>query len=527
MGLGVFGADNRSLVLNTAAEPYRSVAYVSVVFPDGTSGWGTGSIVGRNDVLTAGHVLYDADHGGYATQVTVTPASQGGSAPYGVITSTHLDVNSDFVNNRTYDSDFGLITTATNIGDSTGWMAIGGTVSSGSTISTAGYPSDRYNGTGMIAETGHVAGTTSTRVIFDSDIDGYFGQSGSAVWTTDAAHGTRSIVSLFDYISYTTNIGPALTGLNYLTVVGWTMSNDAMAPHKQGPSSDFDGDGRSDIVLKYADGAVNVELLSATGSSKAMATLLGTGNGLTPTEVGDLNGDGHDDILFTGRDGSVVVSFMNGVNIAGATTLLGGNSGFSLREAADFNGDGKADLLWQHTDGTVIMWTMNGSTVAGSTILLAGGTGQTVREAADFNGDGKADILFQGADGSASMWLMDGSNVLQKTQILGAGSGFVAREAGDLNGDGFDDILWQHRDGTVLAWFMNGSGVAGISTLMAAGSGYTPKDVADYNGDGYDDVLWQHQNGSSTILYMHGANAVALASVTGATTIQIATDAWA
>lgn len=50
-------------------QPFSLVAFVVSTWADGTMASGTGALVGRNDVLTATHVLYDPDHGGWATDV--------------------------------------------------------------------------------------------------------------------------------------------------------------------------------------------------------------------------------------------------------------------------------------------------------------------------------------------------------------------------------------------------------------------------------------------------------------------------
>jgi len=51
--------------------PYYAVTLLQVTFPDGTMVTGTGAVIGRNDILTATHVIYSADHGGWATSVEI------------------------------------------------------------------------------------------------------------------------------------------------------------------------------------------------------------------------------------------------------------------------------------------------------------------------------------------------------------------------------------------------------------------------------------------------------------------------
>jgi V8-like Glu-specific endopeptidase len=61
------------LITDASASPWKDVVLIRVVFPDGQRALATGAIVGENDILTASHVLYAAEHGGAATEVRVYP----------------------------------------------------------------------------------------------------------------------------------------------------------------------------------------------------------------------------------------------------------------------------------------------------------------------------------------------------------------------------------------------------------------------------------------------------------------------
>ena len=71
--------------LNAASShyPYTAVVEVVATFKDGTSEQGSGVMVSPNDVLTASHMLWDVDHGGAATSVTIYAGRDGGSTPFG------------------------------------------------------------------------------------------------------------------------------------------------------------------------------------------------------------------------------------------------------------------------------------------------------------------------------------------------------------------------------------------------------------------------------------------------------------
>ncbi len=52
-------------------QPYQDVGVLIVSWPDGTQSIATAVLVGRNDVLTAGHAIYNPDRGGWATKYDV------------------------------------------------------------------------------------------------------------------------------------------------------------------------------------------------------------------------------------------------------------------------------------------------------------------------------------------------------------------------------------------------------------------------------------------------------------------------
>ena len=84
----------------------------------------------------------------------------------------------------------------------------------------------------------------------------------------------------------------------------------------------------------------------------------------TVSGVGDFNGDGKSDVLWRNANGDVAIWMMNG------TTLLPGSGDFinvgatwTISGVGDFNGDGKSDILWRGNDGSVAGWFMNGTAI--------------------------------------------------------------------------------------------------------------------------------------------------------------------
>ena len=162
-------------VINRTAFPYISVCYIESDWPDGSFTRGSGVVVGMNDVLTAAHVVFNADRGGFATAVRVMPAADTepvqvepfGSFEVGLMSvrAADWDANGDgLVSSSEAQYDLAVLGMHAPIGNTTGWL---GTWAYDEDVSGTiiGYPSA---GTGMMAET-VLADASSFYGIFEID----------------------------------------------------------------------------------------------------------------------------------------------------------------------------------------------------------------------------------------------------------------------------------------------------------------------------------------------------------------------
>ncbi|MEQ1529789.1 MAG: Ig-like domain-containing protein [Methylococcales bacterium] len=62
-------------VTNRNSVAYQATVSVEVTFADGYNIRGTGAIVGKNDMLTATHMIYDPEHGGLASSIDIFPGA--------------------------------------------------------------------------------------------------------------------------------------------------------------------------------------------------------------------------------------------------------------------------------------------------------------------------------------------------------------------------------------------------------------------------------------------------------------------
>ena len=281
----------------------------------------------------------------------------------------------------------------------------------------------------------------------------------------------------------------------------------AVAP-AQVAANDFNGDGHSDILLQNTGdghGEYYTWELNGTGA------LAGSGAvGWTPPSdvdnkwvfagTGDFNGDGKSDILLqntaTGH-GECFIWELNGTGalvgsgIVGWTPPSDANNNWLVKGTGDFNGDGNSDILLQNTaagQGEYFIWELNGT----GALVGSGPVGWTppsdvnnnwvVKGTGDFNGDGKSDILLQNTatgHGECFIWELNGTGPLVGSGLVGwtppsdANNNWVVKGTGDFNGDGKSDILLQNTatgHGECFIWELNGTGALVGSGLV----GWTP-----------------------------------------------------
>jgi hypothetical protein len=283
--------------------------------------------------------------------------------------------------------------------------------------------------------------------------------------------------------------------------------------------TDFNGDGRDDILWRNGHGSLSNWLADADGGftnndPNALVTVAPTWRVVA---TGDFNGDHRADILWQHgplpSDGpGDAVQFSNWLGTqAGGFTVNDANAFFTIvppiwapAGTGDFNGDGRDDILWRSLDGTHSNWlgTDTGGFIINDTnALVHVPIDWTVAGTGDFDGDGNADILWRNNNGLLSNWLGTdtGGFFINDAVALTPWVGSVAG-IGDFDGNGRDDILGRTATGEL---FVTPAGLGGsfdnlITSRFVAS---VPVDwhvaaVGDYNGDGTDDILWRNDNGA-------------------------------
>jgi hypothetical protein len=243
-------------------------------------------------------------------------------------------------------------------------------------------------------------------------------------------------------------------------------------------------------------------------SFAGIAVLLGNGTVLLASEAGsaelyrsvlprtktDFNGDGKSDIVFEKGDGTRWLANMDGVTVQSAMALPGAAPGWVLAGMGDFDGNGTTDLLWRNSADPTQYWIylMNGPTIiGGGPVTVAAGYQPT--HIADFDGDLKADILWENRTGERWFSFMDGATVASFAAVPDAAEGWEIAGVGDFNGDHRADLLWVNTATPTEYWIylMDGAAVIGNGGVGVA-EGYRPTWIGDMNRDGKADIIWEN-----------------------------------
>lgn len=179
----VIPPDGRVKVTGTTTYPYRAIAKLSITFPSGITAGCTGWFIGSRTVATAGHCVYQAAYGGWATSATAYPGKNGSSNPYGSSTAHRFFSVTGWTQNGDWNYDYGAIQLNSALGDTVGWFGFrwqsSNTFSGKYTVT--GYPGDKPSGTmWRMSENPGIKGVNTYHLFYS--IDTYGGQSGSPVY---------------------------------------------------------------------------------------------------------------------------------------------------------------------------------------------------------------------------------------------------------------------------------------------------------------------------------------------------------
>jgi hypothetical protein len=306
-------------------------------------------------------------------------------------------------------------------------------------------------------------------------------------------------------------------------------------------AGDFNADGRDDIVILSSS---QIGILTLSGSSltplmrQPTGSLFGswwfsaTGDEILGTS--DFNGDGRDDILIRSGWGIGILT-LNGstlttVMLQPSGTTFGGwrfdTANDLILGIKDFNADGRADILLTSAWGIGILTHDGGASLTSVTLAPNGSRfggwlfdsrDNLVVGLADFSNDGQDDILIQSGwgigiltfDGAGLTSLMLAPNGTAFGSWTWSSASNQVLGTGDYNNDGKDDILVMsssaigilNLSGSSLTTLMKANNETRFSTsgwLFSANRDQVLGSL-DVNNDGKDDIVIQSSWGMAVL----------------------------
>lgn len=138
--IAIFDFDDRNIITDTTLSPYRAVCFVETTFGN-TTYRGSGILVAGNVLLTASHLIYSNDDGGWATSVSVYPGYDNGYAPYGNASWTKATIG-NFFNTNDSNDDWAVVTLNKDFSSTTGYYGLSAELSVNSPVTLLSYPGD-------------------------------------------------------------------------------------------------------------------------------------------------------------------------------------------------------------------------------------------------------------------------------------------------------------------------------------------------------------------------------------------------
>lgn len=202
-------------VPDTTSIPWRSICQLLITRQNNAKEYGTAWFAGPALLVTAGHCIIDHRNGGWASSITVVPASNGTDPPpFNTWKAAGIEAHQTWVNDADPHFDYGFISLSDpTIGRQLGWFGFAVLPDERVTnlmVNIAGYPYDKPAGT-MWFNSGRVH--AAEQAYLDYMLETEAGESGSPVFWYSSDQ--RVVVAVHAYHTGTDNKGLRVTAEMY------------------------------------------------------------------------------------------------------------------------------------------------------------------------------------------------------------------------------------------------------------------------------------------------------------------------
>ncbi|KAB2833830.1 MAG: trypsin-like serine protease [Caedimonadaceae bacterium] len=189
-------SDRRTLVSTPQKYPWAVHGHLLLEFAQGSTYIGSGTLVDKRYILTAGHNLFDRKTKRVVQKISFFPGRNGDDAPWsgegkGII--IHPGWYKEMNEEKAKESDIGIIRVEEKLGKTLGYYSLAvldDDEIKALKLNVTGYPGQQHKGKFMLTMEGEHKSLTPTRIFYD--IDTTAGQSGSAVWISNEDEGEKN-----------------------------------------------------------------------------------------------------------------------------------------------------------------------------------------------------------------------------------------------------------------------------------------------------------------------------------------------
>lgn len=119
----VIGKDGRKLVGDTTVFPFSTIVYIELEWTDGNRGTCTGTLIGKDRVLTNGHCVVNPKAQRGIERATVYPGVSESTAWFGSYNAIDYFVTSHWINTGSISEDFAVLVLSSSSGGNAGERA--------------------------------------------------------------------------------------------------------------------------------------------------------------------------------------------------------------------------------------------------------------------------------------------------------------------------------------------------------------------------------------------------------------------